>query len=151
MKKLILRADVDGLGRKGDLVDVSTGYARNYLVPKGLALPSTPGAEAQAEAMRQTRVAKNAAGKAEAEELAAKIVPMVITIAARASEEGTLFGSVTTADVSTALAEQAGVEIPASQLESDEHIKDTGTHHVLARPHPEVMFPITLDVIAVEE
>jgi len=146
--KLILRTDVDGVGRKGDLVDVSAGYARNFLVPKGLAMKSTPGAEEQAEAMRRTRALRNAEDRSEAEELATRLVPMVFTIGARASDEGTLFGSVSLADILTAVEEQAGAVLAQDDLDG-ENIKDLGSHQIMVNPHPEVSFPITVEVVAV--
>ena len=147
--KVVLRDDVDGVGRKGDLADVADGYARNYLLPKGLALKATPGLEAQAERMRTARTLRSAADRADAEELATRLVPMVITIGARAGDEGKLFGSVTVADVVTALSQQASVEIDRRVLQLDEPIKALGTHHVMADLHPEVQFPITVEVVAV--
>ncbi|MEE9415362.1 MAG: 50S ribosomal protein L9 [Acidimicrobiales bacterium] len=147
--KLILRTDVAGLGKKGDITNVATGYARNYLLPKGLAMKSTPGAEAQAESMRSARVMKSAEDRTEAEEVATKLVPAVIAIGAKASSEGKLFGSITEADVATAVEEQTGIVIDRRAISSDEPIKTTGSHIVMARLHPEVEFPITIDVIAV--
>lgn len=147
--KVVLRDDVDGVGRKGDLADVADGYARNFLLPKGLALKATPGLEAQAESMRRSRALRNAADRADAEELATRLVPMIITIGARAGDEGKLFGSVTTTDVATALEQQASVVLDRRALELDEPIKALGTHQVMATVHPEVQFPITVEVVAV--
>lgn len=147
--KVVLRDDVEGVGRKGDLADVADGFARNFLVPRGLAMKATPGIEAQAEGMRRARALRNAADRADAEELATRLVPMVITIGARAGDEGKLFGSVTTADVANALQQQASVELDRRVLEIAEPIKSTGTHHVMANLHPEVQFPITVEVVAV--
>ncbi len=146
--KVILRTDVEGLGKKGDIADVSTGYARNYLLPKGLVLKSTPGAEAQAEAMREARVMKSAEDRAEAEEVATKLVPAVITIGANADGEK-LFGSITTTDIATAVEEQTGIVIDRRNITADDTIKTTGSHTVMAQLHPEVEFPITLDIVAV--
>ncbi len=147
--KVILRSDVDGLGKKGDIAEVAIGYARNYLLPKGLAMKSTPGAEAQAEAMREARVMKSAEDRAEAEEVATKLVPSVITIGAKAGSEGKLFGSITTADIATAVEEQTGIVIDKRKIHSDEAIKTVGSHQVMAELHPEVQFPISLDIVAV--
>lgn len=146
--KVILRTDVDGLGKKGDIAEVAIGYARNYLLPKGLVMKSTPGAEAQAESMREARVMKSAEDRAEAEEVATKLVPAVITIGANADGEK-LFGSITTADIATAVEEQTGIVINKNNISSDEAIKTTGSHIVTAELHPEVQFPITLDIVAV--
>jgi large subunit ribosomal protein L9 len=146
--KLLLRADVDGLGKKGDMVDVADGYARNYLVPKGYALAATPGAEAQAEAMRRTRQIKDSADREAAEEIAARLVALPVTIAAKSGDEGRLFGSVTTAEIATAVAEQAGVELDRKVLSLAEPIKSVGTHSVQVKLHADVEFPVTVEVVA---
>jgi len=145
--KLLLRSDVDGVGKKGDVVDVADGYGRNYLVPKGYAVKATPGVESQAKAMRRSRDLKDAADRGAAEEVAKRLVPAVITITAKAGAEGRLFGSVTATDVVDAVREQTGVELDRKSLLLDEHIKDTGTHHVPARLHADVQFQITLEVV----
>src|SRR5262245_32879309 len=107
--KLLLRSDVDGVGKKGDLVDVADGYARNYLVPKGFAIKATKGVEDQAAAMRRSRDLKDATDRGAAEEIAKTLVPAVIAISAKAGAEGKLFGSVTAADVVEAVEAQTGV------------------------------------------
>src|SRR5690606_41589941 len=107
--KVILRADVDQLGKRGDILDVADGYARNYLVPKGLAMKATAGAVAQAASMRRARDLRDAQDRAAAEALATTLVPKVITVKARAGSEGRLLGSVAAADLATAIPEQAGV------------------------------------------
>lgn len=146
--ELILRDDVAGLGHRGDIVEVADGYARNYLVPKGFALPATPGIEAQAEAMRRTRQLKDAAEREAAEEIAARLVAFPVTVAAKAGDEGRLFGSVTTADIATAIAEQAGIEIDRRTLVLAEPIKSLGTHSVQVKLHADVEFPVTVEVTA---
>jgi len=90
--KLLLRSDVNGVGKKGDIIEVADGFGRNYLLPKGFAVKANPGVEAQASAMRRSRDLKDAAERAAAEEIAKTLVPAVITLAARASGEGKLFG-----------------------------------------------------------
>jgi len=144
--RLLLRADVDGVGKKGDLVDVAAGYARNYLVPRGLAMKATKGAEQQAAAMRRSRDLRDAADRSAAEEIAKVLVPQVVNIAAKAGTEGRLFGSVTTADVVEAVQAQTGVEVDRRMLHIDEPIKSTGTHTVQAKLHADVEFAITLEV-----
>lgn len=146
--KLVLRSDVEQVGKKGDIVEVSDGYARNFLVPKGLAFPASAGVEAQAEAMRRGRDARDATARAAAQEVATSLVPQVITIAVRAGAEGKLFGSVTTMEIAEAVSAQAGVEIDRRQLHLDEPIKTLGTHLVPAKLHAEVEFPITVEVVA---
>lgn len=146
--KLLLRADVDGVGKRGDIVEVADGYGRNFLVPKGLAIKATPGVEAQAAAMRRSRDLRDAADRGAAEEIAKTLVPAVITVQARAGSEGRLFGSVTTADVVAAVAEQTGIELDRKHLHLDEPIKSLGTHSVPARLHADVQFAITVEVVA---
>ncbi|MCX7619645.1 MAG: 50S ribosomal protein L9 [Acidimicrobiales bacterium] len=146
--RLLLRTDVDGLGKRGDLVDVADGYARNFLVPKGLAIKATPGVEAQAESMRRARMLKDAADRAAAEEIAKQLVPLTITITARAGKEGKLFGSVTTADIAEAVQDQARVGIDKRHLVLPEPIKQTGTHMVTAKLHTDVEFQFAVEVRA---
>jgi large subunit ribosomal protein L9 len=146
--KVILRDDVGGVGKRGDIVDVSDGYARNYLVPRGLAMRATDGASSQAAAMRRARDVKDATLRTAAEEIATKLVPTRITVAVRAGTEGRLFGSVTTTDIAEAVAAQTGIELDRRTLRLDDPIKSVGEHHVPARLHPEVEFPITIDVVA---
>ncbi len=146
--KVVLRSDVSGLGNKGDLLDVADGYARNFLVPKGLAMKANAGVEAQAEAMRKARAVQDAADIAAAQEVATTVVSATIVITAKASGEGRLFGSVTPTDISAAVLEQTGHEIDPDALRLDEHIKDTGQHTVMARLHPEVEFPVHVAVEA---
>lgn len=146
--KVILRADVDGVGKKGDVLDVADGYGRNLLIPRGLALKATAGAERQAEGMRRSRELKNAAERAVSEEMASRLVGTPIVIAARAGEAGKLFGSVTTADVVRAVEEQTNVTLDRRMLSVDEAIKELGSHQVTVKAHAEVQFPLTVEVVA---
>jgi len=146
--KLLLRSDVDGVGKRGDIVEVADGFARNYLVPKGFAIKATNGVQSQAEAMRRSRDQRDAAERAAAEEVAKTLVPAVITVTSRASGEGKLFGSVSTHEVQEAVAAQTGIELERKHLHLEEPIKTTGTHHVAAKLHPEVQFQITVEVSA---
>jgi large subunit ribosomal protein L9 len=145
--KIVLRTDVDQVGKKGDIVDVADGYARNYLVPKGLAFKATSGVAAQAASMRRNRDLRDANDRAAAEEVARTLVPRVVTITARAGAEGKLFGSVTTSDVADAVTSQTGIEIDRRKLHLDEPIKTVGTHLVPAKLHADVEFPITVEVV----
>jgi large subunit ribosomal protein L9 len=146
--KVVLRSDVDQVGKKGDIVDVADGFARNFLVPKGLAFRATAGAEKQAGAMRRSRDLRDAQDRGAAEEVAKALVPRVITIEARAGTEGRLFGSVTTHDVAEAVVAQTGIELDRRKLHLDEPIKSLGTHLVPAKLHSSVEFPITVEVVA---
>ena len=144
--KVILRSDVEDVGHKGDVVDVADGYARNYLLPKGWAMKASPGAEAQAEKMRRSRSIKDAADRSAAEDIATRLVPTTITIAARVGTEGRLFGSVGTAEVVEAIAKQTGIELDRRQVKLNEPIKESGTHLVPVKLHTDVEFPVTLEV-----
>ena len=146
--KVILRSDVAGLGKRGDIVEVSKGYARNFLHPRDLALPATEGATEQAQAMRRSRDLKDAMDREGAEEIAKVLVARTIEITSRAGEGGRLFGSVTNAEVAQAVADQTGIELDRKDIHMDEHIKELGTHHVTARLHADVQFPITIEVVA---
>jgi large subunit ribosomal protein L9 len=145
--QVILRSDVPELGKRGDLLDVADGFARNYLVPKGLAMKATAGATAQAASMRRARDLRDAQHRAAAEALATTLVPKVITVAARAGAEGRLFGSVTAADIATAVEEQTGAQIDRRKLVLAEPIKSLGTHVVPAKLHADVEFPVTVEVV----
>lgn len=145
--KVILRQDVDGLGRKGEICDVADGHFRNLLSPRGLAMKATKGAEAQGEAMRRAASVRNAASRAEAEEIATKLVPAIITISAKAGDGGRLFGSVGEAEICEAVEAQTGTVIDRRSLNLESHLKDLGQAIVMCKLHPEVEFPITVDVI----
>lgn len=146
--KIILRADIDGVGKRGDICEVADGYARNFLVPRGLAMKASSGATTQAASMRRARDQKDAKARAAAEEVATKLVPTRITITARAGSEGRLFGSITTSDIAEAVQAQTGIELDRRDLRLDEPIKALGEYTVPARLHPEVEFPVSIDVVA---
>ena len=146
--KVVLRADVTGIGKRGDIVDVSDGYARNYLVPKGQAMRATAGVTAQAAAMRKARDVQDATQREGAEAIARQLVPTPVRIPVRAGAEGRLFGSVTAADVAQAVADQSGVELDRRRLVLDEPIKALGTHELTVKLHPEVEFHLTVEVVS---
>jgi large subunit ribosomal protein L9 len=144
--KVILRTDVERVGKKGDILDVADGYARNFLVPRGLALKATDGAIDQAAAMRRARDIRDAAERSAAEDVARQLVPQVINVSARAGAEGKLFGSVTVIDVVDAVQTQTGLAIERRKVHLDEPIREVGTHRVTVKLHPEVEFPVTVEV-----
>ena len=148
--QVVLRADVDGLAQKGDLVQVSDGYARNFLIPRGLAMQATPGVQAQAAAMRRSRDERDAREREAAEAVARQLVPVVVRIPARAGPEGRLFGSITTADVAQAVATETGVELDRRRLRLDEPIRTVGAHEVEVRLHSEVEFRLNVEVLKME-
>ena len=146
--KVVLRADVDNLGKKGDLVDVADGYARNYLVPRGLALQASAGSQKQADAMRRNREARERREREAAEALAAQFAGRTITIKARAGGEGRLFGSVTAIDVAEAVQKQTGAAIDRRRIALDEPLKELGGVDLEVRLHPEVVATVHVEVEA---
>ena len=148
--KVILRADVSGLGKRGDIVEVSKGYERNFLAPRGLAMAATDGAQQQATAMRRSRDVKDARDRESAEQIATVLVPKTIKITVKASDAGRLFGSVTQTEIADAVRAATGIELDRKDILLEEHIKDTGTHMVTARLHSDVQFPITIEVTAAD-
>lgn len=145
--RIVLHETINGLGNRGDIVDVADGYARNSLIPKGLAQMANAGVVEQAASMKKSWQLRNAKEREAAEEIAKVLVSRPIEISARAGGEGKLFGSVTSADVVTAIVEQTGVEIDRKMVELEESIRSTGAHSVTVKPHPEVEFPIMVSVV----
>jgi large subunit ribosomal protein L9 len=146
--RVVLRADVDALGQKGDLLDVSDGYARNYLVPRGLAIRATKGVVKQAEAMRRNRDARDRREREAAQALADQLAGRRIEVRVRAGEGGRLFGSVTAADVAGAVQAQAGVELDRRHLAMPEPLKALGPAEVPVRLHSEVEVVLAVEVVA---
>ena len=144
--KVILRADRQGLGKRGDIVDVADGYARNYLLPKGHAFKATDGAVTQAGAMRRARDLRDAHDREGAQAIATRLVAKVITISAKSGPDGKLYGSVTSADVVDAIAAQANIQLERKQIHM-EPIKSLGEHSIAAKLHSAVEFPITVEVV----
>src|SRR6202012_5903279 len=128
--RVVLRTDMDKVGKRGDIIDVADGYARNYLLPKGHATRATDGVTAQAGAMRRARDLKDARDRESAEVVARTLVPMVIRIPARSGSGGRLFGSITSSDVVEAVAEQARVTLDRRRLHLEDPIKSLGIHEV---------------------
>jgi large subunit ribosomal protein L9 len=146
--QVILRSDLDGLGKRGDIVEVADGHARNYLFPKGLAFKATAGAVEQAHKMRRSRDLRDASDRDAARTIASTLVPKVITIVAKAGAEGKLFGSVTNADVVAAIAAQTGVQLDRKQVHLDEaHVKTLGEHSATVSLHSDVSFPVRFEVV----
>jgi large subunit ribosomal protein L9 len=146
--KIVLRQDVDNLGNKGDIVDVADGYARNFLVPRGLALKATKGVQKQADAMRRNRDARDKREREAAQALAAQFEGRTISIKARAGGEGKLFGSVTTVDIADAVHKQTGAEIDRRKIDLDEPLKELGPADVQVRLHPDVIASLHVEVEA---
>lgn len=135
--QVILRERLENLGQPGDLVDVKSGYARNYLIPKGFAYEATAGNVKRIESERAGRAKRDAATLNEARQRAASIEGVSLTFNARAGQEGKLFGSITAGDIADKLAEQ-GITIDRRQIDLDEPIKALGVTSVPVRLHAEV-------------
>ena len=145
--KVILTKDVEDLGSKGSVVVVSDGYARNYLVPRSLAVKATDGALRQAESMRVAREEALIAARQEAEGYAQSLTGTRVVVAARAGDEGKLFGSIGDGDIAAAITKFTGITVDRRIVEIEAPIREIGLHEVMLRPHPEVEFAVTLDVI----
>jgi len=146
--QVLLRQDVRGVGRRGDIVDVSSGYARNYLVPSGLALEATAGMATQSASMKRARGARDAQDREAAQAQAATLGGAVIGISARAAQGGRLFGSVSELDIVKAIKDQKGIEIDAHKVNLGEHLKETGSHSVSIELFDDVVVAVTVEVIA---
>ena len=145
--KVVLRDDVETLGQKGDIVDVADGYARNFLVPRGLAIRAQSGVVRQAEAMRRNRSAREQRDREAAQTLADRLVGKTLSVQARAGEGGKLFGSITAADIVAAVQEQFGVELDRRRLGLDEPLKELGAVELPVRLHADVVATLTVDVV----
>jgi large subunit ribosomal protein L9 len=144
--KVILQRTVERLGDPGDVADVADGYARNYLIPRGLAIRAEKGALRHAQSLKRAHETRTSAQKGEFEALAARLLQEPIVVHARAGEEGKLFGSVTAADVAEAVSAQAGVALDRKDVHLDEPIRSVGTHEVRVHLFPEVDPVLTVDV-----
>jgi len=128
--KIILQKSVDKLGHPGDIVEVADGYARNYLVPRGLAVKATRGGMRHIESLRRAHAVRTSAAKAEAEAVASRLAGTPVVVSARVGEEGRLFGSVTSAEVAAEIERQVGVIVDRHDVHLDEPIRSVGTHEV---------------------
>ena len=144
--RVILRADVPKLGTKGDVVDVKPGYARNYLIPKGLGMLASDGAIRQAEVMKKAREAAYLKARTDAEQIARALVATRIRMKAQAGEGGKLFGSIGSTDIADAIESQTGIVVDRKRIMLEDPIKSTGLHEVLLRPHQEVEFRVSVEV-----
>jgi large subunit ribosomal protein L9 len=149
--KLILTADIDNLGAPGDTVEVRDGYGRNYLLPRGLAIVASRGAQKQVAGIRRAKEARRVRGLEHANELKQAIegIDTVIIAVKTAGDSGKLFGSVTQSDVATALKTAGGPIVEKRSIELPKvHIKSTGKHAIAVRLHPDVTAKFTLAVEA---
>ena len=146
--KVLLRDDVAGVGRRGDIVKVAGGFARNFLLPEGRAIVATEGVEGQAEQMRKGRDLREAQDRGAAESQAKVLAGAVIPVSARAGGGGRLFGSIGPADVVEAIKAAKGVEIDRTHVVMPEHIKETGSFDITVDLFAGVATVVTLEVTA---
>ncbi|GAA4659222.1 50S ribosomal protein L9 [Streptomyces buecherae] len=146
--KIILTHEVSGLGTAGDVVDVKDGYARNYLVPRGLAIRWTKGGEKDVEQIRRGRRIREIATIEQANEIKAKLEGLRVQLATRAGEAGRLFGSVTPADIASAIKSAGGPDVDKRRIELGTPVKTLGAHQVSVRLHPEVSAKVGVEVVA---
>jgi large subunit ribosomal protein L9 len=147
--KIILQKPVDKLGNPGDVTEVADGYARNYLIPRGLAVRAEKGALKHADTLKRSHQNRLGRQKGEYEALASKLIsggPLVIS--ARAGEEGKLFGSVTSADIVEVIASRIDHQVDRHDVRLDEPIRSVGTHEVKVKLFPEVEPILTVEVVA---
>ncbi|MGA2140109.1 MAG: 50S ribosomal protein L9 [Verrucomicrobiia bacterium] len=144
--QIILTAPVDNLGAEGDTVTVADGYARNFLFPKGLAMPATAGNLRRVESLRKKREATLATQHEDAKAAAAKLVKQSYTITAAAGEDGKLYGSVTAADISEALKKE-GIDVDRRKIVLEHPIRELGVYDVDVKLHPEVATKVKIWVV----
>lgn len=148
MSKLILTNEVSGLGSAGDVVEVKDGYARNYLIPNGLAVAWTRGGEKQVTSIRAAREARAIASEEEAKALKAKLEGATIKISMKAGANGRLFGAVKTGDVADAVKAQGIGEIDKRKVEIASSIRSTGKYEATVRLNSELVANLSLQVVA---
>lgn len=144
--KVVLRKDVPGLGKAGDIKNVADGYARNYLIPRGLAAVATPGAIKQAEQERVAEVERARRLQQEAKELAQKLSNQTLIFKARAGEEDRLYGSITSADIAEAIQEATGLEVDKRKVLLERPIRQLGEHTVTVKLHGDVVSEVKVIV-----
>ncbi len=144
--KVILQQSVDKLGHPGDLVEVADGYARNYLMPRGLAVRASKGAVKHVESLKRAHAVRVDRAKAEAEGVAQRLAATPVTIRARAGEEGRLFGSVTASEIAEEIERQTGIRVDRHDVHLDEPIRSVGVHEVRVHLFPEVDPIISVEV-----
>jgi large subunit ribosomal protein L9 len=147
--KLILTREVAGLGSAGDIVDVADGYGRNFLVPRGVAINWSKGAERQIAQIRRARDAREIRDLGHAREIKSQLEQLSVSIGARAGKDGRLFGSITSGDVAAAVKDAGGPTLDRKRIKLDGHIKSTGTHTVTVDLHPDVTASVPVVVTAV--
>lgn len=146
--KVLLRSDVKGVGRRGDIVNVSSGHARNFLLPNDLAIVANDGTIAQADVMRKSRELQIATDRESARNLATSLATKTITISAKAGNEGRLFGSVSAAEIVKAVLDQTGVTIDRKHVQLEAPLRTLGEQLVVVELFTEVSINLTLNIVA---
>ncbi len=146
--KVLLRSDVKGVGRRGDIVSVSAGHARNFLLPNDLAVVANDGTVAQAEVMRKAQELKAATDRESARTLATSLATKVITISAKAGNEGRLFGSITSTEIVKAIFDQTGATIDRKQVQLEAPLRQLGEHVVVVELFTEVLTNMSINIVA---
>ena len=146
--KIILKSEVSGLGAAGDVVEVKDGYARNYLIPRGFAIRWTRGGEKDVEQIRRARRAREIQSLERANEIKEQLGSLRIRLKTRAGASGRLFGSVTPADIASAIKDAGGPEVDKRRIEVEAPIKTVGSHRFRVRLHPEVEARLDIEVAA---
>ncbi|GAB3076602.1 50S ribosomal protein L9 [Nocardioides zeae] len=146
--KLILTQEVDGLGAAGDVVDVKPGYGRNYLVPRGVAIAWTRGAEKTVESIKAARSARAVRDQAHAEEIKSKLQGATVDVKVRAGQGGRLFGAVTVAEIAEAITGATGESVDKRTIVVTNPIKSLGAHNVSVKLHDEVSAAVSINVQA---
>jgi large subunit ribosomal protein L9 len=146
--KLIVTQEVDGLGAPGDVVEVKDGYARNYLVPRGLAIRWTKGAAKQIDTIKKAREVRDVRDLSYAEEIKAQLEGLSVTLRAKAGASGRLFGAVSVADIAAAVTSSGGPDIDKRRIIVAEPIKSVGAHQVSVRVHEEVTATVNLEIVS---
>jgi large subunit ribosomal protein L9 len=144
--KVILSKDVQGTGKAGEVKDVADGYARNYLIPRKLAIPATGGALKNVEAKKASEQKKAAAEEASARALADRLTSAPVVLTAKVGDQGRLYGSITTGDIADQLSAHLGQPIDKRKIELDEPIRQLGTFDVTIRLHRTVSASVKVDV-----
>lgn len=146
--KLILTADVVGLGAPGDVVEVKDGYGRNYLLPRGFAVAWTKGGEKQVAVIKRARSTREIRDLGHAKEIKAALEAKAIVLKSKAGNGGRLFGSIGGADVAKAVLAAGGPELDRRKVTLDTPIKTLGQHNAVVSLHPDVVAKLTLEVVA---
>jgi large subunit ribosomal protein L9 len=145
--RIILQREIEKLGVPGDIVEVKDGYARNYLLPRGLAIPASRGAVKHAERLREAHHSRVEKARVEAETLAADLAKTRLRVASKAGEDGKLFGSVTAQHLADELSRATGQPIDRKRIHLDEPIRSLGTHEVDVHLHPDIDTKVTVEVV----